>query len=291
MDKAKEQKAIDRLKAFAPREGDEPYYLAYSGGKDSDTILILAELAGVRFEAVHNLTTVDAPETVYYVRSKPNVTIHKPDTTMWKLIEKKMMPPTRLRRYCCDELKEAYGQGRKVVTGVRMYESVSRAKNGGLVKIIGAPKTAQKTAEKLGVEYEQTAKGGIILNNDNGESREMVEHCMTKHKVLINPIIDWTDDDVWEFLRHYGCKSNPLYECGFKRIGCIGCPIAKKHRYEEFRRYPKYKLNYIRAFDRMLKERERRGKPNMDNWQSGYDVFKWWMGEDINQLSFFEEDI
>ena len=290
MDKAKEQKAIDRLRAFAPREGDEPYYLGYSGGKDSDTILILAELAGVRFEAVHNLTTVDAPETVYYVKSKPNVMIHRPDTTMWKLIEKKMLPPTRLMRYCCDELKEAYGHGRKVVTGVRMYESVSRAKNGGLVKILGAPKTAQKTAEKLGVEYEQSPKGAIILNNDNGESREMVEHCMTKHKVLINPIIDWTDDDVWEFLRHYGCKSNPLYECGFKRIGCIGCPMAEKHRYKEFNRYPKYKLNYIRAFDRMLKERERRGKPNMDNWQSGYDVFKWWMGEDINQLSFFEEE-
>jgi len=48
----------------------------------------------------------------------------------------------------------------------------------------------------------------------------MVEHCYRTRKTMVNPIVDWTDEDVWEFLTHYGCKSNPLYECGFKRIGC-----------------------------------------------------------------------
>ena len=61
MDSAKEQKAIERLKAFEPATG---YYLAYSGGKDSDCIKILAQLAGVKYNAVHNLTTVDAPECI-----------------------------------------------------------------------------------------------------------------------------------------------------------------------------------------------------------------------------------
>ena len=59
----KERVAIERLKAFEPEDG---YFLAYSGGKDSDCIKILAHLAGAKFEAVHNLTTVDAPETVQY---------------------------------------------------------------------------------------------------------------------------------------------------------------------------------------------------------------------------------
>ena len=118
--KEKEEQAIARLKLFEPREGiEDPYYLAYSGGKDSDTILILAQLAGVRFEAHHNLTTVDAPETVYYVRSHPEVIIHRPELTMWQLIVKKGLPPTRLMRYCCSELKERGGQGRRVITGVR----------------------------------------------------------------------------------------------------------------------------------------------------------------------------
>ena len=94
--------AIERLKAFEP--ADEPYYLCYSGGKDSDCIRILADLAGVKHDIVHNLTTVDAPETVRYIKSVPNVQIITPQYSMWQLIEKKKIPPTRLVRYCCDEL-------------------------------------------------------------------------------------------------------------------------------------------------------------------------------------------
>lgn len=90
---AKAKKAIERLKAFEPADG---YYLAYSGGKDSDCIKILAQCAGVKFEAVHNLTTVDAPETVRYVQSQPDVRIDKAydkngnHVTMWNLIVKNL---------------------------------------------------------------------------------------------------------------------------------------------------------------------------------------------------------
>ncbi|MBE6845336.1 MAG: hypothetical protein E7508_06460, partial [Ruminococcus sp.] len=66
--------AIQRLKSFEPV--DEPYYLCYSGGKDSDCIRILAELANVKHDIVHNLTTVDAPETIQYIKSIPNVIIN-----------------------------------------------------------------------------------------------------------------------------------------------------------------------------------------------------------------------
>lgn len=95
------------------------------------------------------------------------------------------------------------------------------------------------------------------------------------------------------FLHYYGCKSNPLYECGFNRIGCIGCPMAGKHRYVQFERYPKYKQNYITAFDRMLERRKQFGrtaKMKM-SWQTGQDVFRWWMGEDFNQLTFDDLEV
>lgn len=108
----KVKKAIERIKGYDPITNgymDEPYYVAYSGGKDSDVLRILFELSGVRFDLVHNHTTVDAPETVYYVRSIPNIQISYPNTTMWALIVKKRMPPTRLVRYCCSELKETGG--------------------------------------------------------------------------------------------------------------------------------------------------------------------------------------
>lgn len=288
-----EEKAIARLKLFEPNpEFEDPYYLAYSGGKDSDVILVLAELAGVRYEAVHNLTSADAPETVYYVKSKPNVKIDKPRTTMWKLIPEKAFPPTRLFRYCCSELKERGGQCHRVITGVRWAESAKRKENAGVARILKKPKATMKIAEEIGADYIQSAQGGIILNNDNEKSRELVEHCVRQSKVMVNPIVDWTDNDVWEFLRYYGVEGNPLYQCGFKRIGCIGCPNSDKSRYFEFRRYPKYKENYIRAFDRMLKVREERGLKHLDRLgTTGEEVFKWWMQEDPAQLSFSDLDV
>ena len=133
------------MRAFEPEDG---YYLAYSGGKDSDCIKILAYLAGVKFEAVHNLTTVDAPETYRYIRSQKDVRIDKPEINMFKLIEVKMTPPTRLIRYCCKVLKERGGQGKVTVTGVRWAESAKREESSGLVTIIGKPKTTQEAAEE-----------------------------------------------------------------------------------------------------------------------------------------------
>lgn len=165
MDKQKEKTAIERLRAFVPEDG-EPYYLAYSGGKDSDCIRILAELADVPHELHHSLTTVDAPETVRYVKSVPGVIIDKsyyPDgtpKTMWNLIPRKKIPPTRLMRYCCQELKEQGGKGRLKITGVRWAESVKRRDNGGVVKIIGKPKTVQQYMTENGVNFQSTVQGG-----------------------------------------------------------------------------------------------------------------------------------
>lgn len=287
MELSKEQKAIERLKLFEPPDG---YYLAYSGGKASDCIKILAQLSGVKFEAVHNLTTADAPETVQYIKSQPDVRIDKAydengdHVTMWNLIVKKLMPPTRLVRYCCSKLKERGGKHRVILTGVRWAESAKRLERAGTVNIIGKSKTTQKLAEDLGTGNRINRQGGMILDDDNDESRQMVEHCYMTRRVTVNPIVDWTDEDVWEFLRHYGCKSNPLYECGFKRIGCIGCPMAGKHRYTEFARYPIYKNNYIRAFDRMLEHRRELGLET--SWETGLDVFRWWMEEDFTQITF-----
>lgn len=277
-----EKKSIEILKSFEPET--EPYYLCYSGGKDSDVIRILADLAGVNHDIVHNHTTVDMPETVRYVRSIPNVIFNYPEKSMWQLIVDNGMPPTRLVRYCCSELKERGGKGRVKITGVRWAESKNREESSDVVKIIGKPKTTQKFADDIGADYQITKQQGLILNDDNDESRRMVEHCYRTTSTMINPIVNWSDDDVWEFLKYYGCQSNPLYQCGFKRIGCIGCPVAGKHRYTEFRLYPKYKYLYVKAFDHMLTRRKELGKSS--DWQTGEEVFKWWMNEDYRQITF-----
>lgn len=283
----KEYIAIQRLKTFEPEA--EPYWLCYSGGKDSDVIRILASLASVKHEIHHNLTSVDASETIHYIQSIPNVKIDKrydkegKRVTMWSLIVKKGLPPTRLMRYCCSELKESGSKGRLKITGVRASESVNRAKRAGMVKILGKPKTVQKTAENIGADYLITDAGGLVMNMDNDKNRRLVEHCYRTTSTMINPISDWTDSDVWEFLNHYGCKSNPLYQCGRKRIGCVGCPLqTQKGMIRDFDLYPKYKNLYIRAFDIMLLSHPEKEY----SWKSGQEVFDWWTGFDSNQLMF-----
>jgi len=129
------QVAIERLKTFEPPEG---YYLAFSGGKDSICIKHLADLAEVKYDAHYNVTSVDPPELVYFIRENhPDVSMDRPldkdgkQYTMWNLIVKHLMPPTRVIRYCCKYLKETSGYGRFTMTGVRRAESAARSRRGG----------------------------------------------------------------------------------------------------------------------------------------------------------------
>lgn len=179
MNAEKEKRAIQYLKSFEPES--ESYYLCYSGGKDSDAVRILADLANVNYECHHELTTVDAPETVYYVKEVMRTYgdeqyirtenekyyqygtkgfIHIPPKSMWQLIIEKKMPPTRIMRYCCAELKEKGGKGRLKITGVRWAESVKRAESADFIRSIGAKKALAKAAEDSGAAYKVTRGGG-----------------------------------------------------------------------------------------------------------------------------------
>ena len=109
----------------------------------------------------------------------------------------------------------------------------------------------------------------VVLNLDNAETRRTVESCFRTHKTLINPLIDWDDDFLRYYIKSEHININPLYSCGKCRVGCIGCPMAGDGRWAEFERYPKYKAAYIRAFERMLIEREKRGLKNGIKWKDG----------------------
>jgi phosphoadenosine phosphosulfate reductase len=248
--------AIDRLKTFEPPEG---YYLAFSGGKDSIVIHQLAIESGIKFDAHYNLTTIDPPELVVFIKAKyPNVIIDKPKLTMWQLIVQKRMPPTRKVRYCCESLKEHGGVGRYTITGVRWAESVRRKNT------------------RHGIELQHKNVEKRRYSDDNDEGRMMLENCIKKSKVSINPIIEWQDEDVWEFIRSRNLEYCKLYDEGYKRLGCIGCPNSgTAGMLRDFERYPTYKQNYLKAFERMLDKRERDGLKRM--FRTAEDVMKWWI--------------
>lgn len=273
--------AVKRLREAAEMSQalyDKPLLVTYSGGKDSDTVLRLAQIAKIPFEVQHSHTTADAPETVYHVRDKfrelelagikCEIDYHtQPDgtrTTMWNLIPRKLIPPTRLVRYCCAELKEGGGKDRMITTGIRWCESAARKSRGALEIIF-------KRKEK-----------SVFLNNDNDEDRRLFETCTMKGKRVANPIIDWETSDVMDFLTGEKVKLCSLYSEGWKRVGCIGCPMAGKQRYAEFARYPTYKKAYIRAFDKMMEMRRLRGMPRgVEIDETGVDVFHWWMEDGV----------
>ena len=184
------------------------------------------------------------------------------NVTMWNLIPRNSVPPTRISRYCCRELKETGGKGRFIATGVRWAESARRKQSHGVME------TSHKDKDKR-----------IILMDDNDERRMLLENCQLKARRTVNPIIDWTESDVLDYASAEKICMNPLYECGWKRVGCIGCPMAGKHRNTEFSRYPKIKAAYIRAFDRMRANRKKREASN--DWQTGEDVMHWWMKDGV----------
>lgn len=94
---------------------------------------------------------------------------------------------------------------------------------------------------------------------------------------MLNPIVDWSTEDVWEFIRTYNVPYCSLYDQGYKRLGCIGCPMST-HQGEELEKYPKYKRAYLKAFERMLEQCK---VNNMDCvWQTAEDVMKWWLKQE-----------
>lgn len=278
------QRSIERLKAFEPPDG---YFVAFSGGKDSQCIYHLCELAGVKFDAHYSVSSVDPPELVRFIKSHyPSVSMEIPrdkagkPITMWNLIPKKLMPPTRLARYCCTKLKESAGQGRVTVTGVRWAESNGRKETQGVVSVPSKSKKLKEQFEEAGADFRVNKAGGLVLNDDNDISRRMVEQCYRTHKTMVNPIVDWSESEVWRFLREVvKVESCSLYEEGFARLGCIGCPMASKSRFKEFERWPKYKTLYLKAFSRMLEERTKREKATA--WRTPEEVFDWWMETDV----------
>lgn len=228
--------AINRLKKHEPPDG---YFLAFSGGKDSECIYDLATKSGVNFEAHYHFTTVDPPELVRFIKDNyPEVIWDRPDKSMFKIIEERGFLPTRQIRYCCSELKEYGGKGRTIITGVRWEESIKRSKR---------------------QIYEKVLK-------DNGKSH------------YLNPIIDWKEKTVWDYIHQNGLKYCSLYDEGFDRIGCIMCPLQSSGQMEkEANRWPKFYRAYERAIERGLKRAELRGRKPLVSGLTAKDTMRWWI--------------
>lgn len=201
--------------------------LSYSGGKDSDVILELAKMAGIPYRAIYKATTIDPPGTIAHAKEMGAEVIH-PKKTFFQLVSKSGFP-SRFQRFCCSALKE-YKICDRAIQGIRRSES-------------------RKRAEKY-------------------KEPEVCRVYSAKEKVKVYlPILEWTDQDVAEFIKERNIKCHPLYYSGgqfdvTKRLGCMGCPLSSRNkRIQFFKENPKWLKAWIRAGQkRYTSEKYQNGK-------------------------------
>lgn len=238
------------------------FYLAFSGGKDSQVLYHLALQAGVKFKAHMNLTSVDPPEVIRFVKKNyPDVELIKPRMSIYEMAKKKGCLPTRLVRWCCEEFKEMSGAGKVTLIGIRKSESTNRKKRNEI----------ETGDRKFSGTFDQWS-----------EHQEKMVTCVGgKDKILVSPILYWTEKDVWDYLKRMHIQYCSLYDKGYKRIGCIMCPMSNyKQNVREMKYFPHVGKNWRKTIEWLI-ENKWKDKPLL---QDPDMVLKWW----ISKKSFKE---
>lgn len=252
------QKAEQLALRYDAKDG---FFLAFSGGKDSQALYHVAVLGGVRFKAHMNFTSIDPPQVIRFVRNHyPDVVTHAPEKSIYQLAAERGILPSMRIRWCCADLKESAGAGKVTLIGIRKQESARRARrhevevsnrqfSGSLEEF--AVWQEQKIKEKEEKLLRKMKREGKKVNEDYfSADKENEVRCINgKDSILISPIFEWSEQDVWYFLNEVvkvpHCE---LYDKGYKRIGCILCPMSSpRQKQREMADFPHVKRNWLKA--------------------------------------------
>ena len=211
-------KLIQNASKIATANGCPELEVCYSGGKDSDVILELVKMADVPYRAIHKVTTIDPAGTIKHALNN-GCEIVKPQKNFLQLIAYHGYP-SRVNRHCCQHLKE-YKILDYAILGIRKDESNKRRER-----------------------YKEPEQCRIY--NKKSKCRQYY------------PILDWTKEDVLEFIKERKIKLHPLYYKNgeidvTRRLGCVGCPMASyKQRLQEFKEHPNMVKLYCRGGGKFL---------------------------------------
>lgn len=234
------QRKIDRAVKLIQSAGadEQEVEVAYSGGKDSDVILELTRMAGIKYRAIYKNTTIDPPGTIAHAKEN-GAEVLQPKERFFELVAKNGAP-NRFARHCCRYLKE-YKVLDRCIMGVRRAESTKRA-----------------------ARYSEPTECRFY-----GSKKQHVE--------AFYPILDWSNKDVVDFIEARGIRIHPLYfrEDGTidpkRRLGCMCCPLAStKNRLAQFRERPGMVKAYIRAEQKFFD-----AHPDAKTAKQYADVYEW----------------
>ena len=278
-ERRKDDMATRLLREYEPlalERDPRGYAVGFSGGKDSLVVKQLCKEAGVKHFCLYNVTGLDPPELVYFKRKK--FAEYETEGVLCRsimyqrnivqLMRMKNMPPTRLVRYCCEHLKEATPpeyMSSVFSFGVRQMESASRLKR----------------RDEMEVYHRRNTNKFAYDNHENRRNFEVCYAANPLGQIRINPIArGWSDGDVWDFIHDRRLEYCSLYDEGWTRLGCVGCPMAGQKRVREFERWPGLERIWRRGFDLMWEERLRRkaaGKEYIIEFHSVNEWWDWWM--------------
>jgi phosphoadenosine phosphosulfate reductase len=240
-------------------EPPEGYFLAFSGGKDSVVLERLADIAEVSYQCYFSQTTVDPPELLDFINNKYNG-VH------WLKPKQSMWKLVIYNKFPPTRLMRY------------CCAELKECHGSGRLLLTGIRSQESNTRKK----------------------RQMVEQCRTDpRKRYVHPIIDWTEEEVWEFIQEHKLPYCDLYKDpdypksehwelpelnnSFNRIGCVMCPMgSKKQRAFEAKRFPNFYRAWLRTFDKLIELYP----DNYTTFKSGRDIMNWWLSDKgINDLS------
>lgn len=233
---------IERIRKFAQIADKMGFEVAvgFSGGKDSQVVYDLCKTAGIKFTAYYN-ESFESNVTKKFIRENyPDVVWRRNVCGFFENIAQNhggLLPDVN-SAYCCKDYKHnPKFVDECSITGVRREESTKR-------------RTRQL--------FEMKNKT-LLKKNKNFVNEFFTDNCIATGSasvIALKPIVDWTAEDVWDYLKFKNLPINPEYK-ERSRVGCLICPKANfSSNYISLMKYPKLIDCAIKARERGEKKKD-----------------------------------